>query len=285
MGSWTNATPTSTTAGVLRPDHLAPVVDLDRVPGSAGLDRWVEWYWTVRWDLPAGERHTSEVLPHPTMHLTVESGDGPRHGFGMPTTLVHGVITSRFTMGLANSGRVFGVKFRPGGLGAFTGHDAATFVDRVVPASAILDVGAVQDDVLDCERDGERAAVMDGFLCARRPEPDPAHDLVLTVIADMLADHALVRVEDLTARHAVSTRTLQRLFRRYVGVGPKWVLRRYRLHDAVTLIDQGHGDDLAALATGLGWFDQSHFTRDFTALVGQSPSRYAARATSAPSRG
>ena len=37
---------------------------------------------------------------------------------------------------------------------------------------------------------------------------------------------------EIAARHAVSTRTLQRLFRRHVGVGPKWVLRRYRLQEA-----------------------------------------------------
>ena len=79
-------------------------------------------------------------------------------------------------------------------------------------------------------------------------------------------------------RHGLSERTLQRLFRRYVGVGPKWVLQRARLHDAVERLDTADGPvDLAALATELGWFDQAHFTRDFTALVGQSPAAYAAR--------
>ena len=75
----------------------------------------------------------------------------------------------------------------------------------------------------------------------------------------------------------MSERTLQRLFRRYVGVGPKWVLQRARLHDAVDRIDAGRVTDLASLALELGWFDQAHFTRDFTALVGQSPAAYAGR--------
>ena len=82
----------------------------------------------------------------------------------------------------------------------------------------------------------------------------------------------------------MSERTLQRLFRRHVGVGPKWVLQRARLHDAVDRIDRGGVRDLAALAVELGWFDQAHFTRDFTALVGQSPAAYARRATHAGSR-
>ncbi len=95
----------------------------------------------------------------------------------------------------------------------------------------------------------------------------------------MLADHSLSRVEDVAARHGLSVRALQRLFRRFVGVGPKWVLQRYRLHDAVTAIDTAPGvmADLAGLAASLGWSDQSHFTRDFTAAVGVSPHAYAAR--------
>ena len=114
-------------------------------------------------------------------------------------------------------------------------------------------------------------------LVPRRPPP--AYALVLAVVADMLADRTLGRVEDVAERHGLSMRGLQRLFRRFVGVGPKWVLQRYRLHDAVSAIDSDPGvmADLAGLAASLGWSDQSHFTRDFTAAVGVSPHAYAAR--------
>ena len=100
---------------------------------------------------------------------------------------------------------------------------------------------------------------------------------MLAVVRDIQDDPALTSVELAARRHAMSVRSLQRLFRRYVGVGPKWVLQRARLHDAVDRIDTGRASDLASLAVELGWFDQAHFTRDFSALVGQSPAAYAAR--------
>ena len=83
----------------------------------------------------------------------------------------------------------------------------------------------------------------------------------------------------MAARHGLSVRALQRLFRRFVGVGPKWVLQRYRLHDAIGAIDTDPGvmADLAGLAASRGWADQSHFNRDFAAAVGVSPHAYAAR--------
>lgn len=77
----------------------------------------------------------------------------------------------------------------------------------------------------------------------------------------------------------VSTRTLQRMFIRDVGVSPLAVLRRYRIQDAATALDAGQGEDLAALAMDLGFADQPHFTRAFTAMIGVSPGSYRAAAT------
>jgi transcriptional regulator GlxA family with amidase domain len=135
------------------------------------------------------------------------------------------------------------------------------------------------DEVLGVQTDADRAEVVDDFLLARAPQRDERYDAVLAIVTEIRDDPMLTTVDLAARRYALSERTLQRLFRRYVGVGPKWVLRRARLHDAVDRIDTGRYDDLASLAVELGWFDQAHFTRDFTALVGQPPAAYAARRT------
>lgn len=196
----------------------------------------------------------------------------------MPAALLHGVVTSRFTFDVVGEGRVFGVKFRPGGLAAFLGVDAAAWVDRVEPADALVPgAGALLAQVLAAPTDAERAAVVDAALTARTPAPDPRFERLLAIVAGLVADATLVSVDDVCDRFGIAPRTLQRLFRDYVGVGPKWVLQRYRLHDAVTLIDEGGYEDLAGLAALLGWYDQAHFTRDFTAQVGVPPAAYAGR--------
>jgi transcriptional regulator GlxA family with amidase domain len=197
----------------------------------------------------------------------------------MPAGLVHGVITRKFSQDISGSGRVFGVKFRPGGFGAFTGADVGAWTDRVLPLSAAFGdlADALVCEVLPLETDHERAQVMDAFLLHRVPARDERYDEVLVIVRAIQDDPTLTTVERAAQRHSMSERTLQRLFRRYVGVGPKWVLQRARLHDAVDRIDNGRAPDLAGLALELGWFDQAHFTRDFTALVGQSPAAYAAR--------
>src|SRR6476659_91481 len=67
-------TPTSTKAGILRPDQLAEHVRVERAECSPELSPWVENYWSLRWDLPAGASYLSAMLPHPACNLSVEHG-------------------------------------------------------------------------------------------------------------------------------------------------------------------------------------------------------------------
>lgn len=141
------------------------------------------------------------------------------------------------------------------------------------------DADAVLREVLAAPDLATGTQVLDAALATRvDDDPDPAYLQLLEVVAAVLGDRTLVRVDDVAERTGTSVRSLQRLFHRYVGVGPKRVLQRYRLQDAADLIDAGEVDDLAALAADLGWFDQAHFSRDFRDAVGETPSAYLARA-------
>jgi AraC-like DNA-binding protein len=110
-----------------------------------------------------------------------------------------------------------------------------------------------------------------------RPERDPAAEQVAAMAERIVSDPALRRVDQLAATLDTPVRRLQRLFADYVGVSPKWVMRRARLHDAALRAEQGGRVDWAALAADLGYSDQAHLTRDFTATIGEPPARYAAR--------
>ena len=84
------------------------------------------------------------------------------------------------------------------------------------------------------------------------------------------------RVDDFARAEGLSVRALQRLFSTYVGVSPKWVILRYRIHEALERAGTRTGIDWAALAAELGYADQAHLVRDFTATVGVPPTAYAA---------
>ena len=277
MASWKNAT--ATERGILRPVETAETAGLRRDDDvSPALAPFVERYWSVRWDLTGRPPFRSEVLSHPSVNVSVESGDRPRFGFALPAVLVHGVVSRRFTVDLVGTGRVTAVKFRPGGYAAFTGSLPARNSIAPPGPDLRLDPVLLRDRVLAEDDDAARATVLDAALAPLAPAPaDPYLDL-LAVLDAMIGDRSLVRVDQVADLAALSTRSLQRLFAAYVGVSPKRVLARYRLQDAAALIDAGEVDDLAALAADLGWFDQAHFSRDFRGVVGTTPSAYLHRA-------
>lgn len=81
-----------------------------------------------------------------------------------------------------------------------------------------------------------------------------------------------IRVNDVAARLGVTARHLRRAFVENVGVGPKEFARASRMHRALRLARKN--DDWGEVASGAGYFDQSHLSSDFKALLGYSPSEF-----------
>ena len=220
------------------------------------------------------------MISFPCLHLTAEWGEPGeiRHGHPMPATLVHGVVTEVFQVTLRGRGGVIGARFRPTGFAAWAGVDAHLLTDRSVAAGELLGPGLAALHELFAAPDPEsRVAALRTALLRHRSLRAPADQELATLIDRIAADPTLIRVEQLTELTGWSVRTLQRRFRREVGVGPKWVLARYRLQEAALVLERDPDVDLADLAVRLGWYDQSHLTNDFRRMLGEPPGRYAAR--------
>jgi len=233
------------------------------------LRPWVEHLWTVEWRLPEGQVFEASTLPHPVAHRTVEAGRSE----------VRGVTRGRFVQRLVGAGRVVAVKFRPAGLCAFWPGSLHTLTDRSVPASRLLGVTLARRvgpvDALDAEQAAARLAAA---LEAAEPRSDAAADEARAIAEHIAHDRELTRVEAVARRSGLSVLALQRLFRAKVGVSPKWVLQRYRLHEALEQVAATPpAASLAPLAHALGFTDQAHFCRAFKQLIGESPTAYAAR--------
>jgi AraC-like DNA-binding protein len=223
---------------------------------SPELARWVERYWIVSWDY--AEPYRQKIVPYPNVQLTFRDG-GAR---------VRGVRSRHRIEVLAGSGGIFGVSFRAGCFRPFLDAPVSTLTDHVVEATRLL------DPVLP---DPPRLAAVEAYLRRQLPPPDPRADEAAEIVARIAARPELTRVDALAREAGSSVRALQRLFAEYVGIGPKWVIRRYRLHEVTERLAAGTPIDWARLAAHLGYADQAHLTRDFKDVFGESPTWYARR--------
>ena len=238
---------------------------LERIAPAPDLAALVERHWVVTWALPPGRRASVTLLPHPCVNVVLDRG----------MLAVAGVGQERFTYAYTGQGRVFGTKFRPGAFLPFLGRPVSSITDVTAPAAGLWGSAAERLAASMTGPDEELVARMEDFLRKRWPEPDPNVELVGRIVGALLHDREIARVEEVAARFGIAPRTLQRLFNRYVGVSPKWVLRRYRLHEAAVRLAEEQDRPWAEVAAELGYFDQSHFIRDFTAAIGLTPVAYA----------
>jgi AraC-like DNA-binding protein len=237
---------------------------VEREPPPDDLACLVETFWSVRWDLEGREPFEQEVLPYPCVNVSFGAG-----GFE-----VHGPGTRRFVARLSGRGRIYGTKFTPAGFFAFARTPMRALVDRVVSvneATGTRPPAPKNDDPTSVRASVE--ALLRGF----RASVDERVGIVNHLVMVAQDDRGIRRAEDLARVAGISVRSLHRLFERYVGVGPKWIVRRSRVQEAAERVARGERVTWSHVAQELGYHDQSHLIRDFRAQVGWPPEAYARR--------
>ncbi|MFI1718038.1 DUF6597 domain-containing transcriptional factor [Streptomyces litmocidini] len=287
--------PRRDTRGIVDPAELLSRVRFRRHVPAPELRPYLEHYWLMDWELP--EPYASRLVPHPSVNVVFQRYGRP----GAPTAAasawaeVAGVGLGLFTQKLTGVGRVCGVQFRPGGFRPFApAWPVSTWTGRRVPLGDVFPeeggagsagtpaaVPAALPAVLSPDDDHARVAALDAFLLAHGPAPDPAAEQAMELVDLIRSERTVRRASRLATASGLSARSLQRLFAGHVGVGPKWVILRYRFHEALERAGSAGDADWAALAAELGYSDQAHLVRDFTATIGVPPTAYA-RAVSAP---
>ncbi len=267
------AEPAGDSRGILHPRAGEQAFRMTRHHVSDDLAPFVEYLWTVEWDVPEGQAHEQRILPNPAVHLSFEPAlsrlTGPsRRG--------------AFRYRLTGAGRVVGVRFRPGGARPWLPGPVGQVADRELPVTALADVDAARlcDSVRRAPDAAAAAVLVDAALAPLCPEPDPRVDAAATLVARIAVEPGIRRVEHLAEDAGTTVRSLQRFCAEWIGLGPKDLVRMARLHEAAGRAAEG-AVDWAALAAELGYADQSHLIRDFARVVGEPPARYA-RAQATP---
>ncbi len=277
------------TRGIVDPAEMMRHVDFARHPAGSDLEGIIDWFWSVEWSLPNGVVHVQHVLNHPSGHISVGTIDESGVTLDPARGRVYGVLTGVSERRLADTGWTVAAKTTVGGLGVLLSRPASDVTDRRLDlgqALAGMPAAEVVADIIAASTPERRSAVLRTALMdlvADRPEEQLAEARRVGEIARLAErDRSVYRVEQLAAAGQVSVRTLQRLFDAHVGIGPAWVIRRWRIIEAAEAARRAAdvGDDWpgwSTVAAELGYADQAHLIRDFRRHLGTTPARYLAR--------
>lgn len=252
-------------SGVLHPTLSAEKFQLRRYLPEADLAPLVEQFWLVDWDLRGQPAHAQQNLPDPNMHLVISN-----HG-----AKVLGPVSKKYCYTMQGQGKIIGVKFNLGVLAKRLSCPLDKAVDTEFAASQIFEFNqpALIENTLKAQNDKAAVAYLSHELQPYGHQLDPTSHIVQTLAQQIKNTPEINRVEILAERCGHSVRSLQRMFKTYVGLPPKWLIRKYRLHHALEMLENQQLS-LAELATNLDYADQSHLIRDFNDFLNITPKQY-----------
>lgn len=254
-------------SGLLEPEMFDRYFAVRAFGPAADVAACVSHYWVMRWRLPYNVTYRpTEVLPAPMVHAF----------FTAQGAFVHGISDGPLSYDTAGAGAMAGIAFKPGGFAPYWGGRINQLRGRRIELAAVFPDAETGFCSELLEKPEEQIAhALDGLLRSRAAQPPVEHlQLIADAVAAMMREDGPITVSALAAELFRSERSLQAAFAEYVGVGPKWLLKRQRLLTAIGRTADTTRPDWAGVAADMGYSSQTHLLNDFKHVVGVTPAVY-----------
>lgn len=225
-----------------------------------------------------------KVVPLPALHLMVNLGE-PFRVYAPNCAEPVAVFTDSLAVGLWNTYHIvdwppqvlfYGVHFRAGGAYPFFGQPLSELHNQVVALDALWgDFAAeLRERLYDASNIPAGLALFEYLLLQRLCDAPHGLNIVEYAIAEIGRQRGGVSIRALSDDIGISQNHLKNQFKRMVGIPPKELARLERFGHLYRAVDGAQNIDWTRLAHSFGYYDQSHFNKDFMAFVGHSPTDF-----------
>lgn len=168
-----------------------------------------------------------------------------------------------------------GMGLMPGGWATLMGPDADKYTDRALNAHDLFGdwIHSVAKEIAQADDDVQRVAMLQQLAREVMQRGDPAPLWFTRTVDRWLMSSLSPKIDELIAAAGMSARSVERLTKRFYGVSPKMLARKYRALRATSALARGEKLDDAMLADA--FYDQSHLIREVKHFAGQTPSKLA----------
>lgn len=232
--------------------------------------------------LHRGATYRSRALPRGAVTIVFDVGhrqqldlyaaDGTTE-MSVPPAFITGSQNTPYVSDIPADEPVVAIHFRPGGAFPFLGIPLGDLADGPVGVGEIWGRQGrdLHERLIEAPSVPARFRLLEQFMLAQARSSVPRHPGVAAAMAAVEADPS-IRLADVRRMTGLSTKRLIALFRAEVGLPPKEFARARRFQAALKRL--GDGTPGARIAADLGYFDQSHFVREFRAFSGTTPTCY-----------
>jgi AraC-like DNA-binding protein len=189
-----------------------------------------------------------------------------------------GQLTRPFDLKSKGKLAMIGIRFYPHASAFFLREPMDEFNDQVSDITGLLHTSTKQlhEQLMETTRLAEKIALIESFLLNRLSHSERRFDqitLVGKISRDMAVNNYSANMDYTAAKYGISARYLQKLFLQNTGLTPKSFLKINRFRHSLGFLDNKQ-ESLTTIAYNCGYFDQSHFTKEFKLFSGATPSEY-----------
>lgn len=192
----------------------------------------------------------------------------------LPMAVVSGLRISARLINYAACSAAVIVQFKEGGAGAFFKEPLHEFFEESISLDTFVSgakISITEEQLAEARDDNQRIAIVERFLLSiiYKPKQDT---LIANGMQRIYAAKGVVNVKELAAALCSSQDAFEKRFRKVIGISPKQFSSIIRMK---SLINEKQGKQkLSDLAFAAGYFDQSHFNKDFKRFTGLSPTDF-----------
>ena len=195
-----------------------------------------------------------------------------------PPVELWGQITQPLPIRSLGKNTMMGIRFLPHGAALFLKEKAAEFNNLVLDYRDVAGkpAAALHQQLLEAMTLPERIALIETYLlntlAATKKKPDHL-SIVHDIMRELRRQEVPENIDTVASRYGISSRYLQKLFLQHTGLTPKLYSTIHRFQHSLRLITKNESP-LTSIAYDCGYFDQSHFIREFKSFTGLTPGGY-----------
>jgi AraC-like DNA-binding protein len=200
-------------------------------------------------------------------HAGIDGASGPSLQSG-----IRGVTERTDRFRLPSEFGVFGAVLQPTAIGPLFGIPSSALANETLDLRHLTgsEGRRLEEELAACACDEERARVLSDFITAGLCNVSHDSSILSRAVGHVVQSRGLVRVPKLADTHCYSTRTFERKFKEHSGLSPKVYANIVRFQSALDELATGESS-LTEIAYRGGFYDQPHFTNDFTRYSGFNP--------------
>ncbi|MBT2561081.1 helix-turn-helix transcriptional regulator [Pedobacter sp. ISL-68] len=249
---------------------------------SDPLKPYIRHYYIFKSD--ADSAFEDVVFPSGDMEVIFNLGNGSweslvNNGFKKtPKVELWGQITKPLAIRSVGKHVMLGIKFYTHSASYFFNDQMGVFNDSITDLRDVIGGSAdvLHQKLLETDGEQNRIDLLEAFLLKRliSHEKKSFHiNKVADILNSILKDASGSNITYIASRHNITTRYLQRLLHQHTGLSPKSYDKINRFQQSLKMISKNE-EPFTNIAYACGYFDQSHFIRDFKSFTGLTPSSY-----------